>query len=180
MIRYIAFLRGVNVGGNNVIKMLTLQKNFEAMGFKNVRTVIQSGNVVFDSPSKSTEAITKKIEKALLDEYESNIKTMVRTFAEVENIVKLNPFKKIKPDKKIKIYVCFLSEEPNVKPKLPLVSEKKALEAFEIKKSDVFLISREIKNGRFGFPANFLEKELNVWATARQWNTIRRIIDQSI
>ena len=163
-------------GGKNVIKMVTLKKSFESIGFKNVTTFIQSGNVIFDSSSKSTETITIKIEKALLDEYASSIKTMVRTFAEVENIVRLNPFRGMKVDKKIKHYVCFLSGEPHTKPKLPLVSEKEALEAFKIKNSDVFLISREIKNGRFGFPANFLEKELNVWATARQWNTVCKII----
>ena len=179
MPKYIAFLRGVNVGGNNVIKMEALKKSFESMGFKNIKTFIQSGNVIFDSPSKNPAVITKKIEKELLEEYESNIKTMIRTFVEVENIVRLNPFKGIKPDKKIKLYICFLSTEPQRKTKLPLISEKEALEVFKIEKGDVFLISREIKNGRFGFPANFLEKELNVSATARQWNTVCKLIEKN-
>ena len=72
------------------MQMETLKKSFEAMGFKNVKTFIQSGNVLFDSAMNNLDSLTKKIEMALFDEYGSDIKVMLRTFEEVEKIVQLN------------------------------------------------------------------------------------------
>lgn len=63
--RYVALLRGINVGGNNIIKMTDLKACFEAMGFKNVSTYIQSGNVLFSSDKTDNEALSEKIEQAL-------------------------------------------------------------------------------------------------------------------
>lgn len=177
--RYIAFLRGINVGGKNIIKMDSLKKSFESIGFKNVKTFIQSGNVLFDSNANNLNTLTMKIEKSLLKEYGSDIKVMLRTFDEVVNLVKKNPFEGIKPGKKIKLYVCFLSGKPKLHLMYPLVSEKDAVEVIRIEKCDAFIISRELKSGRFGFPNNFIEKEMEIFSTARNWNTVCKIIERN-
>ena len=177
MQRYIAFLRGINVGGKNIIKMESLSATFVSLGFKNVKTFIQSGNVFFDSTANNSDALTRKIETGLMKEYRSNIKVMLRAVEEMKNMVKQNPFKKIKPDDKIKLYVCFLDREPITKPRLPLISEKEALEVFKIEMKNAFIISGQTNGGRYGFPNNFIEKELGVFSTARNWNTVCKIMD---
>lgn len=177
MQRYIAFLRGINVGGKNIIKMEKLSATFVSLGFKNVKTFIQSGNVFFDSAANGSDSLTRKIETGLMKEYGSNIKVMLRAVEEMKNMVKQNPFKKIKPDDKIKLYVCFLDREPITKPRLPLISEKEALNIFKLKKKDLFMISGWLKGGRYGFPTIFIEKELGVFSTARNWNTVCKMMD---
>ncbi len=77
---YIALLRGINVGGNNIIKMVALKACFEEIGFTDVRTYIQSGNVIFTSTEKSTEKLTKKIEKQLSKTF--NYKSVVVVISE--------------------------------------------------------------------------------------------------
>ena len=177
MIKYIAFLRGINVGGKNIIKMEKLRASFESMGFKNVRTFIQSGNVFFDSGIKSGDALSEKIESALLKEYKSEIKVMVRTNDEIEKLVKRNPFAKILPNSKTKLYVCFSLEEIKNIPKLPVISEKEACEIIAIEGKEIFVVSRETKNGRYGFPNAFIEKELTKYSTARNWNTVCKMMN---
>lgn len=176
MPRYIAFLRGINVGGKNIIKMETLKKSFEVMGFKNVKTFIQSGNVLFVSSSQNAVGIIKKIENALLNEYNDPIKVMLRTTDEIEKIIRAKPFRSIKEDNNTKLYVCFSAEELKPKPAIPKFSEKESCEVVAIESMEVFIISRRMKNGRYGFPNSFIEKELGKSFTARNWNTVCRIV----
>lgn len=174
MIKYFAFLRAVNVGGKNIIKMDILKKVFESLGFKNVRTFIQSGNVIFESSEKNKGVIIKKCEVALHKHLGNDVLSFVRTKSELEAIIKLDPFKKIKTAVSSKLYFSFLRDEIKKKPKLPHLSSKKDVEIIAIKNCDVYSISKEI-NGRFGFPNNFLEKEFGISATTRNWNTIIKI-----
>ena len=175
MVRYIAFLRGINVGGQKLIKMEKLGRAFTSFGLKNVRTYIQSGNVIFDAADKNPAVLTQKIEKKLHKLLGYNVNVLLRTFREVEDIVKRNPFKGIKPAADIKMYVTFLSKEPAVKLKIPLKSSKEGLEVSRIDNRDAFILSRMVK-GRFGFPNNFLEKELGGPATTRNWTTVNKVI----
>ena len=75
-----------------------------------------------------------------------------------------------------KLYVTFLSDAPVTKPRLPLTSDKEALEAFAMKDLDVFIVSGRKTNGFYGFPNNFIEKELGVSGTTRNWSTVTRIV----
>ncbi len=175
MIKYFSFLRAVNVGGNNIIKMEDLKKIFESLGFQNVKTYIQSGNVIFETPEKSKEKIIKRTEKELHKYLGEDVLVFLRTFPEIEAITKSNPFKKIKTASSTKLYLSFLSTELKDKPKLPYLSAKKDVELIAIKNCDLFSITPEI-NGRFGFPNNFVEKEFGISSTTRNWNTITKII----
>jgi len=76
---YIAFLRGINVGGNTLITMADLKKSFEKMGLKNVRTVLASGNVVFESEQKDTTVIIREIESGLKLEFNRDINVILRS-----------------------------------------------------------------------------------------------------
>jgi len=133
MTRYIAFLRKINVGGKNLMKMDELTRIFTAAGFKNARTYIQCGNVIFDSASTNEVGLRKKIEKALRKALGYEVTVILRSLREIEAIVKRNPFKKIKTDGDVMLCVVFLADEPQHKPGLPLASKTEKLEVFEVK-----------------------------------------------
>src|SRR6266404_3766400 len=96
MTSYVAFLRAINVAGQKLIKMKELAQIFAAAGCKNVRTYIQSGNVIFDYKSTNSAALSKKIERTLQQVLGYEVTVMLRTLSEVEALVRRNPFKKIK------------------------------------------------------------------------------------
>lgn len=169
MSKYIALLRKVNVGGKNLIKMDALRKAFEAAGLKNVRTFQQAGNVVFESNLKKPLA---KVEKLL----NTDLKAIVCSVDEISQIVKQNPFKRVKPGD-VMLCVVFLFDEPAQRPKLPLISTTDNLELIAIRYRTAFVVARRKKSGWFGFPNNFVEKQLGVTATTRQWSTVRKLID---
>ena len=89
--RYVALLRGINVGGNNLIKMLDLRTSFANMGFTNVATYIQSGNVVFSSKQSNKAKLTTIIEKALSDAFSYESRVVVVSGNEMERVVSQAP-----------------------------------------------------------------------------------------
>jgi uncharacterized protein (DUF1697 family) len=177
LVRYIAFLRAINVGGKKLIRMEDLKRVFEHSGFKNVRTFIQSGNVIFEAAENDANTLARKIEKQLLKLLGHEVAVLLRTMAEVEDILKHNPFKRITPGPEIMMFVTFLSEEPRSEPRLPLISATENLEVFQIRNRTAFILARHKKNGWFGYPNNFVEKQLRVLATTRNWTTVRKIVD---
>lgn len=178
LIRYVAFLRGINVGGNAIIKMTDLKAAFEAAGCTNVRTFIASGNVIFDAPEKTAPAVFRKVAagvKKLLGKGEPVI--MYRTAQDLVRTFKSQPFKSVASDPKVKLYVAMLLEKPTKTPKLPWAFPKEGVEVIAVKGLEVFVISRPLKNGRmYGFPNLAIEKELGVPATSRNWNTVTKIV----
>jgi len=176
MITYIALLRAINVGGQKLIKMEVLRRIFESLGLKDVRTYIQSGNIIFASTSTNSTALTRKIEKKLKEVTGHEVTVILRTFSEIEVLVKQNPFRKIKPGSDGVLFVVFLSAMPTTKPKLPLVSKPENLEVLTIKDGAAFVVSRRKKNGLFGYPNNFVEKQLGVSGTTRNWSTVNKIV----
>src|SRR5437660_8305648 len=176
MTRYVAFLRGINVGGKKLIKMEELRRVIESLDFKNVQTFIQSGNVIFESREINREDLTTKIEKKLLKAFGHQVAVVLQTIAELEAILKLDPFRKIKPGADVMRFVAFLAAEPAVKAKLPLVSSTEKLEVLAIKNRAALILCYRKPNGFFSFPNSFFEKHFRVTATTRNWNTVQRIV----
>ena len=88
---FVALLRGVNVGGNNMISMRSLKESFETLGFANVSTYINSGNIIFQSKENDPRKLERKIEQMLSSDYQLNSKVVVRSLAEMEKLVKALP-----------------------------------------------------------------------------------------
>jgi uncharacterized protein (DUF1697 family) len=88
---FVALLRGVNVGGNNMISMKSLKASFETMGFTNVSTYINSGNIIFQSKEDDPRKLEKKIEQMLSSEYQLESKVVLRSLSEMEKLVKALP-----------------------------------------------------------------------------------------
>ncbi|PKL84011.1 MAG: hypothetical protein CVV24_02125 [Ignavibacteriae bacterium HGW-Ignavibacteriae-3] len=175
-IKYLALLRGINVGGKNLIKMDELRRLFETVEFENVRTYIQSGNVLFESTEMNDKIIAAKLEAALKKHLGEVIPVFIRTADELGAIAKLNPFKKITTASSTKLYVSFLNDELKKKPELPHISPKNDVEIIEIRKREVYSLTKEIK-GRSGFPNNFVEKEYAIPATTRNWSTVCKLFE---
>lgn len=104
---YVALLRGVNVGGNNMISMRELKESFQGMGFGEVATYINSGNIIFKTKETDARKLEKKIEKMLVKEYELASKVVVRSFEEMEQLVKSLP-RSWNSDSDWRYYVIFL------------------------------------------------------------------------
>ena len=109
---YIALLRGINVGGHKIIKMDQLRKAFEELGFEDVATYVQSGNVVFKSPKKASEDLSRKIEEMLLRRFSMSVPVIVRTAEEVDDVLRNNPFLKERGIDVSRLHVTFLSLTP--------------------------------------------------------------------
>jgi uncharacterized protein (DUF1697 family) len=177
MVKYVAFLRGINVGGKRLIKMEDLRRVVESIGLKNVRTFIASGNVLFETSQTNRDTLTRKIEKKLLTAFGHDVPVVLQTIDELKDILRTGPFKKIKPSANVMMCVTLLVAEPKAGPKLPFQSAIENLEVLAIKNCAAFILCRRKKNGSFSFPNNSFEKVFGVTATTRQWNTINRIVD---
>jgi len=88
---FVALLRGINVGGNNMIRMSSLKASFEKMGFKDVTTYINSGNIIFRSKEGDARKLERNIERMLSKEYQLECKVVVRSFSEIANLVEHLP-----------------------------------------------------------------------------------------
>ena len=174
-IRYVAFLRGINVGGNKLIKMDALAAAFTAAGFRNVKTYIASGNVIFDSRNSSIVGLEKKAEKKLLETFGHKIAVVIFSLAELQALIDSDVFKRITSHADAMLLVTFL--KTNVTPaKLPIESKTENLRVFAMQDRVAFTVALRKKTGWFGFPNNFIEKQLGVGATTRQWRTLKKVV----
>ncbi len=171
----VAFLRAVNVAGHASLRMTDLRRVFEVAGCKNARTYIQSGNVLFQSTRAASAALRRRIETGLAELVGQPVAIAYRTLEELRHVFAAAPFHSLEGDPDVKLYVSFLVVAPKKLPALPIESRKESLEVVGITKREVFVVSRRFK-GRFGFPNNFVEKELAATATSRNWNTVRKIV----
>ena len=178
MTTYIALLRGINVAGQKIIKMTELAGCFESMRFENVRTYIQSGNVIFESKVTDTNKLSRQIEKILREILGYNILVFLRTNKDLNKIRKFNPFENITGHAESRMFVTFLLGEINPQPKTPLFSIKKDVEIISARGRELYILSHKI-NGRPGFPNNFVEKEFKVSATSRNWRTLKTLAELS-
>jgi uncharacterized protein (DUF1697 family) len=174
---HVAFLRGINVGGKGMVRMADLQKAYAQAGAREVRTFIQSGNVVFATEEAEVEAVGAKVAARLKKLLGWEPVVMYRTAEELRKLVKAEPFKPFAGEAGAKWYVTFLAERPKVKLKLPIVVEKEAIEVIGLKGRELCVLSREKKDGHFGFPNAWAEKTLKTSATSRNWNTVVKMAE---
>jgi uncharacterized protein (DUF1697 family) len=174
MSQYVGFVRAVNVRGHPTLKMSDIKEAFTASGCTNVRTCIQSGNVIFETPQPPT-ATFESIRVNLHKLTGSEPTVLFRRLKDVRRIVEIDPFAPIDRDSHVKLYVAFLSGKPAKRPAFPIRSLNEGLEAIGMDKLDVFVVSRPKQNGFYGIPNIFVEKELGVVATSRNWSTIAKV-----
>ncbi len=140
MTRYIAFLRGINVGGHKVIKMTELARLFESFGLDKVRTYIASGNVLFETPETDPGIVTQTIEDGLREALGYEIKVILRTISDLTDLVSSDPFKDPAQPEHARLYVTFLAEDSNSTLKLPYESSDGSLQILNKTSREVFSV----------------------------------------
>ncbi|HEV2088220.1 MAG TPA: DUF1697 domain-containing protein [Cryptosporangiaceae bacterium] len=170
--RYVALLRGINVGRNKRVAMADLRALLGGLGYTDVRTLLQSGNAVFGATGKP-DAVARQIEKAIQDELGLDVRCLVRTDDELRAVVDGNPFGDVATDG-TKLQALFLSAPPD--PKLLRAHDPTALAPDEIRLGDR-VIYQWCPDGFLAAPpvGTFAEKHLGVTVTARNWNTVGKL-----
>jgi uncharacterized protein (DUF1697 family) len=174
----IAMLRGINVSGHKVIKMELLRESFAALGFSNVKTYVQSGNVIFEASNDSVVSLSKKIEEKILRDFGFSVPVLLKTSKEMEETIKRNPFLKAPAIDHSKLHVTFLSDAP---PKTAL----EQLQSLAVKPEQFHIIGRDIYlycpngYGRTKLSNTAIEKKLSVKATTRNWKTANTLLAMS-
>jgi uncharacterized protein (DUF1697 family) len=177
MTRYAAFLRGINVGGKKTIKMTELKDAVESLGFKNIKTILASGNLLFDAPETNPSILTQRIEHALKERLGLSIGVLIRTMEELQRLWKANPFKGVNLTPETRLYVTFLLEKPQSSLKLPNESSEMDFKILRVTESEVCsVLTLSEKFGTTDLMA-ILEKEFGRKVTTRNWNTIEKIIE---
>lgn len=173
--RYVALLRGINVGGNMMIKMTDLKSSFEKLGFKNVATYINSGNLAFDAPKAAEEKICTKIEKAIEKDFGLSIQIMVRDQAAIKDVLENNPFDGQYETHK-QMHVLFLKDEMPKDKQEVLITENTENEKFAVRNREIYaLLKLGVADSLLG--KGFIEKKLKVRTTGRNWRTVQKLAE---
>lgn len=174
MKRYVAFLRGINVSGQKLIKMELLKAMFEAMGFKNVVTYIQSGNVVFDVKATDTDNLRSKIEKHLLKELGYDVVTIVRSVEDIGTIIGQNPFPVMPLGDTRKLHITMLAADADMEKEPLLKAVLLEDEEMHIIGNTLYMITHSYGNSKLS--NTFIEKKLGLSATTRNWATMNKVV----
>jgi len=175
--KYIALLRGINVGGQKKMKMLDLRAMCEKIGLKEVQTYIQSGNIIFESPEKDTVILEKALKGEIQESFGFDVPVMVMKQAYLQQVVENNPFleKNAELDTKL-LHVTFLAEKPTTSLVKELTEKDYGTDEFEVIEKQVYLYFPN-GYGRTKLTNNIFEKKLQVAATTRNWRTINKLKD---
>jgi uncharacterized protein (DUF1697 family) len=174
--KHLALLRGINVSGHNMIKMEALKTTLEAIGFTNVVTYIQSGNVFVETEEESGFGVGFKIKQEIFKIFGHEVPVIVIGKNDLELCFKNNPFLKQKDVDTKKLYVAFISKELSSSAINELkISQFKPDEAV-IDGNRIF-IKYDIGAGKTRLDQKYIEKKLNVTATIRNWNTVTKLLE---
>lgn len=176
---YIALLRAINVGGKNKIKMEALRHMLEAMGLHQVQTYIQTGNVLFES-SEEAEPLRIRIEQEIKAVFDLDIAVIMRTAAELEQILQNCPFSEaeiLKAEATAvgeSLYVALLSQAPLQEKVERLKGYASEGDAYQVIGRDVYLLFKDsIRTSKVAINLQKLE----VPATVRNWKTLNKLRD---
>jgi uncharacterized protein (DUF1697 family) len=173
---YVAILRGINVGGKRMIKMDALKQLFTSLGFQNIETYIQSGNVFFQCKKTREEKLAATIADEINTVFKFDVPTIVKNIDELKQIILNNPFTKDKKKLTEFLHVTFLATAPakeNIDSIAKLTFDD---DAFAIIDKAVYLYcpnsysSSKLTNG-------FFETKLKVIATTRNWKTCNELMN---
>jgi uncharacterized protein (DUF1697 family) len=172
---FISFLRGVNVGGHNMIKMDALRALYESLGFRNPQTYVNSGNVVFHTKERNAALLTKKIQDSIEKNFSFRPTIVLRTAPELRAIIAANPFAKRKDIEPGKFLVTFLASSPAEEALAAALKIKTDPEELRIVGSEAFIyFPNGMGRPKMCWPA--IERALKTTGTGRNWNTVSKLL----
>lgn len=175
MTQYVALLRGINVGGNNLIKMTELARCFEKQGFQGVKTYIQSGNVIFEAGSSAPGKVVRGLEAAILKTFDCRASVAIRSKAEMKSIVADAPKGFGKQPEKYRYDVIFLLEPLTAKGALKDVPLREGVDqAFA--GSGVLYFSRLVAKATQSKLPKVASMPMYKSMTIRNWNTTTKLL----
>ena len=173
--RYVALLRGINLGGGTMVKMEELRKTFEVLGFENVKTYINSGNIGFDCRKASESKLCKKIEDAVESKFGRFFSVMVRDQKSIDRVLENNPFEGEYSSHK-EMHVLFLEREIPEKQLDELRAAAPKEERFVAEGREIYLhLPMGVAESLMG--RGLIEKKLKVAVTARNWRTVQKLAE---
>ncbi len=175
MNQYLVLLRGINVGGKNIIKMADLRASFEAMGFSNVVTYIQSGNILFQTEEKDISALTTRIEKGISKRFNFEAKVVVISQKELAAIIRDAPEGFGKEEKKFRYDVIFLKEPLTPKEAMKSVRVRDGVDTAHVGKQALYF-SRLISRAAQSHLTKIIGMPVYQNMTIRNWNTTTKLL----
>ncbi len=174
MTAYIAMLRGINVSGQNKLKMDDLRTLMAGLGHTNISTYIQSGNIIFTSPMDAPSDLAREIEQRIAAEFGLTVTVLLRTPDELADIIENNPFSRLAPDP-THLHVTFLADVPDQDLLDHLNVPNVSPDEYRVRGREVYLYCPH-GYGRTKLTNAFWERRLRVDATTRNWNTVTRLL----
>jgi uncharacterized protein (DUF1697 family) len=174
---FVSLLRGVNMTGHNSVKMTELASLCRAMGCIDPQTFIQSGNIVFSvSDNTDPASLTSMIEEGIRDKWGYNVPAMIRTVVDLENIMSANPYLGVPGFDPARMAVIFLHEEASQEQIERVAGVNYPPDLFSIKGKEIYTWCPD-GFGRTKIYTNFFEKKMKVTGTARNWKTVKSLLD---
>jgi uncharacterized protein (DUF1697 family) len=175
---YIALLRGINVSGQKMIKMEELKSVLASLNFTNIRTYIQSGNIIFETGKTDPASLEKQIGEKILSHFGFPVPVVIRSRQDLEKIYLNNPFlgKRNEPVKKL--HVTFFSGKPDPEHIRKIGGNLFLPDEFIVSGNEVYLLCPN-GYGRTKLTNQFLETKLKFTATTRNWSTVETLLNMS-
>jgi len=171
---YIAFLRGINVGGHHKVPMADLKIELQKLGSKNVVTILNSGNIIFEHTNKDAINLEQTISTHLKKAYNFPIPTIIRSAETIQQLLHKNPFKTIEINKDIRLYISFLKEDKEANIQLPWSSNDLSYKILNKENKNILSVLN-LSLSKTTKAMAVLEKYYGKNITTRNWNTILRI-----
>lgn len=174
----ISMLRGVNVGGHNKINMEALRALYESLKLRDAQTYVQSGNVIFRTDERGIARLTKRIEDGIERKFGFRADVILRTAAEMGDVVARNPFAKRRGIEPSKLLVSFLATDPGAEAREKVLQIQCDPEEMRIDDREVYIYFPN-GIGRSKLSLARLEKTLKVPGTGRNWNSVTKMLDMA-
>jgi len=175
---YISLLRGINIGGHKKIKMDSLRDGFSSLGYTNIKTYIQSGNILFCSKEEDKTKLEREISSMIMDKYGFDVPVLVLISDDLNEVITNNPFANSINHKKEFIHITFISNEVKEINYKEIESKKESEDEYKIINKAIYLYLQK-GYGNTKIHNNFFEKLLKTQATTRNWKTCLELLEMS-
>ena len=176
---FISMLRGINVGGQKMMRMETLRNIYEELGFNSVRTYVQSGNVVFESTEHDQQELNKLIEAHIELTCGYSTQVFIRKADELQRILAGNPFLNDRNEDPSKLHVTFLYQSPSETALSKLTTPSNTADEFKPEGQAIYLFCPK-GYGKTKLSNGFFERKLGMPVTTRNWNTVNNLYTMAI
>jgi uncharacterized protein (DUF1697 family) len=175
--RYVALLRSVNVAGHGRVAMDELRAAFEALGYTDVTTYIQTGNVLFTTTSRSEANIAMSIEQRLAEDFGDSPAVLVRSVVDLQRVGASSPYAKAGADP-ARHHVTFLATTPSKAALRALNLPASGRDELVVKGREVYVHTPD-GYANTKYTGSFLERRLGVVSTTRNWNTVTKLCERA-